>query len=92
MLNELYQAAKAMQKQGVKFITAHQFIEPMGKNSELLIIKLDRKAKPKSLETLKGQDAGLLVRISHGSEGSSFPGMNLPIPLLNFTRKGKRIR
>jgi hypothetical protein len=52
----------------------------MGK-SELLLIELDANANPQRLKLLPQEIAGKLVRIAHGSEGSSFPGFNLPLPL-----------
>jgi hypothetical protein len=52
----------------------------MGK-SELVLIELDSHASPQRLTLLPREVAGTLVRMAHGSEGSSFPGFNLPLPL-----------
>ncbi len=56
----------------------------MGKNRELLVVRLDDKGKPFDVEFIVGDKAATLFRVEHGSAGSSFPGFNLPTPLLNL--------
>jgi hypothetical protein len=80
MLNELNQVVVALNKRGVPLVVPHAAVDPMGK-SELLLIEVDSHAKPRRLKLLPKEVAGTLVRIAHGSEGSSFPGFNLPLPL-----------
>lgn len=80
MLNELHQVVTALDRRGVQIIMPHSAVEPMGK-SELLLIELDSHANPQRLKLLPREVAGTLLRIAHGSEGSSFPGFNLPLPL-----------
>ena len=80
MLNELYQAAKALEARHVPIIVPHSAVEPMGK-SELLLIRLDNNANPIRVNLVPREIAGMFVRVAHGSEGSSFPGFNLPLPL-----------
>lgn len=82
MLNELYLAATALEQCGVKPIELHPHLEPMGKNSLVLHILLGADGQPKRFSVLSKEVAGSLVRISGGSDGSSFPGFNLPTPLL----------
>ena len=61
-------------------IVPHSAIEPMGK-SQLLLIELDARANPQGVKVLPREVAGALMRVAHGSAGSSFPGFNLPMPL-----------
>jgi len=80
VLNELYQVVTAMERRRVPLVVPHSAVEPMGKR-ELLLIELDSRAAPQRLKVLPSEVAGRLVRVSHSSEGSSFPGYNLPLPL-----------
>ena len=80
VLNELHQVVKAMEKRRVPLVVPHSALEPMGK-SRLLLVELDAHAVPQRLRVLPGVEAGKLLRVAHGSEGSSFPGFNLPLPL-----------
>ncbi len=80
MLNELHQAAVALDRRKVPSIELHQSLEPMGR-AALLVAKLDDEAKPTSVEILRGEDAAKLFRVKHASPGAYFPGFNLPIPL-----------
>lgn len=86
MLNELYLAATALERCGVKPIEQHPHLEPMGKNDRVLHILLDGNGQPKTFSVLSKEVAGTLLRIPGGSDGSSFPGFNLPTPLLRFQR------
>jgi len=90
MLNELYQASHALEARnqaeralgnpGVPLIELHSALEPLGK-STLLLVKLDDAARPASIEMWASEEAGKLLRVKHGSQGSYFPGLNLPLPL-----------
>jgi hypothetical protein len=80
MLNELYKAAEALESRHVPIVVPHSSVEPMGK-SNLLLIQLDAHGNPCRVSFLPREDAGKLVRVVHGSKGSSFPGFNLPLPL-----------
>lgn len=80
MLNELHQVVIAMEKRGVPLVVPHSALDPMGK-SRLLLIEVDAQAVPQRLRVLPDVEAGKLLRIAHDSEGSSFPGFNLPLPL-----------
>ena len=82
MLNELYQVSQAMEQVGIVYQKRHPRITPMGKNRKLLIVRLDDLAEPYEVEFIPGHKAGRLFRVKHGSEGSSFPGFNIPTPLL----------
>lgn len=59
----------------------------MGKSSALLLIELDSQANPERVKILPGEVAGTLMRVAHGSAGSSFPGFNLPLPLRVLSSK-----
>jgi hypothetical protein len=48
----------------------------MGKNRDLLVVCVAGDGAPSLVETLKGEIAGTLFRVEHGSAGSSFPGFN----------------
>lgn len=80
MLNELYKAAKNLELRRVPVVVPHSSVEPMGK-SNLLLIELDGEASPCRVSFLPREVAGKLIRVVHGSKGSSFPGFNLPLPL-----------
>ncbi len=89
MLNELYQVSQAFKRVGIVPESRHQRherIKPMGKNRDLLIVRLDDDAEPSNVEFVSGKVAGGLFRVEHGSAGSSFPGFNLPTPLLDLTQ------
>jgi CRISPR-associated protein (Cas_Csd1) len=81
MLNELFQAAKAIEKLDAVTSSRHPRINPMGKNRDLLVVGVAGDGAPRRLEFLKGETAAKLFRVEHGSSGSSFPGFNLPTPL-----------
>ena len=85
MLNELYQVSQAMERVGITGPRRHPRITPMGKNRELLLVRLNDDAEPSEVELIPGDMAGGLFRIKHGSSGSSFPGFNIPTPLLDPT-------
>ena len=53
----------------------------MGKNRDLLVVSLDPVGNPARIEALPGETAASLFRVEHGSQGSSFPGFNIPTPL-----------
>jgi len=80
MLNELYKAAKNLESHRVPVVVPHSSVEPMGKRN-LLLIELDGGASPCRVSFLPREVAGKLIRVVHGSKGSSFPGFNLPLPL-----------
>jgi hypothetical protein len=80
MLNELHQAAVALDCRNVPSIELHQALEPMGR-AALLVTKLDDEAKSTSVEILRGEDTTKLFRVKHASAGAYFPGFNLAIPL-----------
>lgn len=82
MLNELSQVARALERAGVVTASRHPRINPMGKNRELLVVRLDDEGKPSDAEFIAGSKAATLFRVEHSSSGSSFPGFNLPAPLL----------
>jgi hypothetical protein len=84
MLNELYQVVTALEGKGVSFTLPHPSLEPM-KNAPLLVVRLVAGGKPTKLEMLKGEDAERIFRIKHASSGSSFPGLNIPLPLCDLT-------
>jgi hypothetical protein len=86
MLNELYLAATALERCGVKPIELHPHLEPMGKNARVLHVLLGADGQPKRFAILSTKVAGTLMRIPGGSDGSSFPGFNLPKPLLCFRK------
>ena len=81
MLNELSQVVEALERVGVSPEPRHPRINPMGKNKDLLVVCLGSNGEPERVETLAGNVAAGLFRVAHGSEGSSFPGFNLPTPL-----------
>lgn len=84
MLNELSQVVAALERVGVVTTSRHPRINPMGKNRELLVVRLDEKALVAEVEYVSGENAALLLRVEHGSAGSSFPGFNLPTPFLTL--------
>ena len=81
MLNELYQVAAALDARGIAIEEQHPSQTPMGKNDPLLVVELDRTGAPSKITIERGEIAGKLLRIRHRSNGSSFPGFNLPTPL-----------
>lgn len=84
MLNELAQAVAALDRLGIATGSRHARIDPMGKNRALLIVRLGNEGKPGAISVISGKDAATLFRVKHRSEGSSFPGFNLPTPLRTF--------
>jgi hypothetical protein len=81
MLNELAQVVTALERLGTPTGSRHPRINPMGKNRELLIVCLSDGGTPASFTVVPGETSATLVRVEHGSAGSSFPGFNLPTPL-----------
>lgn len=81
MLNELSQVVDAIDRLSVSPQSRHGRITPMAKNKNLLIVCLANDGAPSRVEILIGKDAASLFRVEHGSQGSSFPGFNLPTPL-----------
>jgi hypothetical protein len=86
MLNELYQAATALERCGAKPTELHPHLEPMGKNERVLLVLLGADGEPKSFSVLSKEVAGTLMRIPGGSDGSSFPGFILPTPWQCFQK------
>ena len=84
MLNELYQVSQNLERVGIDSPSRDSRISPMGKNRELLIVRLNTAAEPSDVEFVSGAVAAHLFRVEHGSAGSSFPGFNLPTPLLDL--------
>jgi hypothetical protein len=84
MLNELAQVVTALERVGVVTASRHPRMKPMSKNRELLIVRIDETGLPADLEFIPKGKAAALLRVEHGSAGSSFPGFNLPTPLLNL--------
>lgn len=80
MLNELYQALVALEKRGVPLSMRHSALDPMPKG-DLLLIRLADDGRIAAVEVVPKEEAGLLMRVQHGSSGSAFPGFNLPGPL-----------
>jgi hypothetical protein len=86
MLNELQQVVTALQDRGVTIEEQHPSLTPMGKNDPLLVVELDKTGSPTHLAIEQAEIAGKLLRVCHGSQGSSFPGFNIPTPLRVFAR------
>jgi hypothetical protein len=86
MLNELQQVVTALQGRGVTIEEQHPSLTPMGKNDPLLVVELDKTGSPTHLSIEQAKIAGKLLRVCHGSQGSSFPGFNIPTPLRVFSR------
>jgi len=84
MLNELSQVVTALERVGIVATPRHPRMKPMSKNRELLIVRLNERGLPTDVEFIPKDKAASLLRIEHGSAGSSFPGFNLPTPLLNL--------
>jgi len=82
MLNELYQAAAALERCGATAIELHPHLDPMGKNDPVLLVQLNADGTPARVSVIR--EAGGLLRVCHGSEGAAFPGFNLPTPLRRF--------
>lgn len=87
MLNELSQVVTALERVGIVTGSRHPRMNPMGKNRELLVIRVDMTGKPTEGEFFAGDKAAALFRVEHGAAGSSFPGFNLPTPLLSLNLK-----
>jgi len=87
MLNELYQVVVNLEQNGIPIPIRHQAIDPMGKNETTLVVRLGSKGKPERIEVIEGESARKLMRVSHGFEGSAFPGFNLPTPLRTLSDK-----
>jgi hypothetical protein len=85
MLNELSQVVAALERLGVVITSQHARMKPMSKNRELLIVRLNESGQPSEVEFIPKDKAAKLLRVEHGSAGSSFPGLNLPAPLLTFS-------
>lgn len=81
MLNELHRVVVALERRKVPLVIPHSAFDSMGKNSDLLLVRIDSHGSPCGIALLPGEVAGKLGRVCHGSEGSSFPGFNLPLPL-----------
>ena len=73
MLNELSQVVTALQRVGIVTASRHPRINPMGKNRDLLVVRLDEIGNPAELEFIPGDKAAVLFRVEHGAVGSSFP-------------------
>lgn len=93
MLNELHQVVEALERSGTPFGSPHEALAFMGKGDALHLL-LDESALPISVRIIPGADASRLMRVSHTSAGSAFPGFNLPIPLLVLPRsmEGEALR
>ena len=81
MLNELAQVVSALDRLGTVTGSRHPRINPMGKNSDLLIVRLAEDGNPASFTVVPGKTSATLFRFEHRCTGSSFPGFNLPTPL-----------
>lgn len=81
MLNELAQVVTALNRLRIPTGSRHPRINPMGKNSDLLIVCLADDGTPASFTVVPGETSATLFRVEHGAAGSSFPGFNLPTPL-----------
>ena len=90
MLNELHQVSQALDRVGIDHPSRHPRINPMGKNRALLIVRLNQKAKPSKVEFVSKTVAATLFRVEHGSAGSSFPGFNIPTPLLDLKKSSAK--
>jgi hypothetical protein len=86
MLNELHQVVTALQGRGVTIDEQHPSLTPMGKNDPLLIAELGTAGSPTHLAIEQAEIAGKLLRVCHSSQGSSFPGFNIPTPLRVFSK------
>ena len=86
MLNELYQVSQSLKRVDIDLPSRDSRIRPMGKTKELLIIRLNDDAESSDVEFVSGEVAANFYRVLHGSEGSSFPGFNIPIPLRDLTQ------
>jgi len=83
MLNELSQVVAALDRAGVSFGTPHPALVKMGKDSAIQI-SLDATGEVARVSFIPGELAKHLSRIRHSSEGSAFPGFNLPTPWRTF--------
>ena len=90
MLNELHQVSQALDRVGIDHPSRHPRINPMGKNRALLIVRLNQKAKPSNVEFVSKTVAATLFRVEHRSAGSSFPGFNIPTPLLDLKKSSAK--
>lgn len=84
MLNEIFQVAEALKNLGVASKEAHPSMKPMGK-SPLLVVRLNNCGRIASIDILPAEHGDALKRIEHGSAGTSFPGFNLPSPVLDLS-------
>lgn len=84
MLNELSQVVTALERVGIVPASRHPRMKPMSKNRQLLIVRLNESGFPSEVEFTPKEKAAALLRVEHGSAGSSFPGFNLPTPLRTF--------
>jgi hypothetical protein len=83
MLNELYQVATALDHNKLQVVAVHPSLEPM-RSSPLLVVRLSTGGQPASLEVLDPEIAETVHRVKHSSSGSSFPAVNLPLPLCDL--------
>lgn len=83
MLNELSLAADSLERLGISPDKRHPSLTPM-RNETALVVGLDNGASPSLIEFFPSKVATNLLRVRHGSEGSSFPGFNIPVPLRCF--------
>ena len=93
MLNELHQVVEALERSGTPYGSPHEALAFMGKGDALHLL-LDESAVPISMRIIPGADASRLMRVSHTSAGSFFPGFNLPIPMrvLQRSMEGEALR
>ena len=87
MLNELHQVVVNLEQNGIPLPIRHQALDPMGKNETTLVVRLGANGAIERVEVIEGENAGKLLRVSHGFEGSAFPGFNLPTPLRALSGK-----
>jgi hypothetical protein len=81
MLNELSHVVDAIERLGTSAPPLHPRIKQMGKNRELLVVRVGNDAMPRQVEVVPGDVATTFSFIEHGSNGCSFPGFNIPTPL-----------
>ena len=86
MLNELYQVSQSLERVGINFPSRDSRISPMGKNRELLIVRLNDDAELSDMGVRFRSSGSQSLSVEHGSAGSSFPGFNLPTPLRDLTQ------
>ncbi len=81
MLNELAHVVASLDRLGTDTGSRHPRINPMPRNSALLVVRIADDGAPSSIGIVDGARATKLFRVEHGSPGTSFPGFNLPTPL-----------